>query len=614
MSRKVAIVAVTRKGVELGQRLAKSLPGSHLYVPAKFASEPEAGEYSFREPVTGVVRGIFSRYDSLVLVMAAGIAVRSIATELEDKRQDPAVVVVDEAGKFAVSLLSGHLGGANEMAGTVASVIGAQPVLTTASEVSGTIAIDLLGREFGWELENEANVTRVSAALVNGDGVGVYQDAGERTWQETLPENIHIFNSLDDLVSSGSAALVITDKLVGREHRAPLSRAVIYRPRSLVVGIGCNRGTGAAQIDEAVGQVFREQGLSLKSVRNIATITLKQDEEGLLEFARNHNLPVAYFEKGALRLKTGPSEPSEIVLKRVGTPGVCEPAALLSSGSTGLVVPKMKLGGVTVAVARVPFGENDRKGGGKLFLVGFGPGDPKHMTFRAREALAQSKVVIGYETYIKLIESFLFGKEVITSSMGGEVARMKKAVEMAEAGQTVSVVCSGDSGIYGMAGLVGEIAREKGGLAVAVEVIPGVTSLAFSAALLGAPLTGDFAAISLSDYLVRWEDIVRRLENAARSDFIIAIYNPRSKHREHQIDEVRRILLRYREKSTPVGIVTSAYRQGQQVTITDLEHMLDFDIGMFTTIIVGNSSTFTLREWMVTPRGYEAKYSLGDEA
>ncbi|MCL0070222.1 precorrin-3B C(17)-methyltransferase [Dehalococcoidia bacterium] len=610
----IAIVVITRKGVKLGRQLNGFLPASHLYLPAKFASGQIPGEHSFQHPVKEVVGKAFLEYESLVLIMAAGIAVRSIATKLRSKHQDPAVVVLDEAGKFVVSLLSGHRGGANALATTVAFHIGAQPVVTTASEVSGTIAVDLLGREFGWELESEANVTKVSAAMVNGDNVGLYQDAGERHWWTgPLPENIGKFSSLEDLGDSACpAALIITDRLLGQEHQALLDRAVRYHPKSLVIGIGCNRGVTCSKIEETVTQVLLEHGLSAKSIRNIATIDLKRDEQGLLEFARKHNLSIEFFESKALRQKECPSEPSDAALKAVGTTGVCEPAALLSSGATDLVVPKTKRGDVTIAIARVHFGEAASRG--KLFLVGIGPGDPGQMTFKAREVLILSDVVVGYKTYVEQIKQFLSQKEIVSGGMGGEIERMKRAISLAEEGKTVAVVCGGDAGIYGMAGLVGEIVHEQGcSASFDMEVIPGVPSLAAVAALLGAPLTHDFASISLSDYLTPWTEIARRLELAAQGDFVLVIYNPKSKQRPHQLAAAMEIVLRYRPASTPVGIVNNAYRQGQKITLTDLEHMLNFDIDMSTTIIIGNSTTFTFGRWMVTPRGYGAKYNLGSE-
>jgi cobalt-precorrin 5A hydrolase/precorrin-3B C17-methyltransferase len=615
---KIAIVAITRRGVELGRRLKLLLPASRLYLPEKFAASPKAAEYAFSSPVTEVVREVFRRYRYLVLIMATGIAVRLLATELQDKHKDPGVVVIDDAGTFAVSLLSGHLGDANGLTKRVASFLGAQPVITTASDINETISVDLLGKEFSWEIEDNNHITGVSAAVVNGEPVGIYQDAGERNWwpeARPLPDNVCTFTSIESLHRSHSqAALIITDRVLDERQLALLpTHTITYRPRSLVIGIGCNRGTKSTEIEEAVAAVLSAHKLSIRSIRNIATIDLKKDESGLLEFARRYRLPIDYFDKEALSRAKFPSRPSASALRHVGTPSVCESAAILSSGDPALIVSKERFkGAVTIAVSRLPL--DCQKKEGKLFLVGLGPGSPDCMTFRAREAIDRSEVVIGYNAYIKLIEPFLSHKEVIATGMGAEVERAKTAVSLGRDGKKVSMVSSGDAGIYGMAGLVGEILREQPGDKLDIEVIPGVTSLVAASALLGTPVTGDFASISLSDYLVSWEDITQRLTLAAQGNFVIVLYNPRSKKRRHQLAEAREIILQYRSPSTPVGIVTNAFREKQQVIITNLEHVLDYEIGMNTTIIIGNSTTFTVNGWMVTPRGYHTKYSLRDEA
>jgi precorrin-3B C17-methyltransferase len=188
---------------------------------------------------------------------------------------------------------------------------------------------------------------------------------------------------------------------------------------------------------------------------------------------------------------------------------------------------------------------------------------------------------------------------------------VKKAIDMVRMGKTVSVISSGDSGIYGMAGLVGEMLHAQSLEDIDMEVIPGVPVLAAGAALLGAPLNGDFVTISLSDYLVSWEEISRRLRLSAQAGFIIVLYNPRSKKRPHQLNEAINIILQALKPDTPAGIVYNAYREEQKVVITDLQHLLDHKIDMNTIVIVGNTSTFTYNKWMVTPRGYEKKYNLG---
>lgn len=250
---------------------------------------------------------------------------------------------------------------------------------------------------------------------------------------------------------------------------------------------------------------------------------------------------------------------------------------------------------------------------GKLFVIGFGPGSFEHITRRAREAIEESDVIIGYSTYVDLIRELLTDQEIVSTGMTEEVTRAREAVRQAEAGKKVAVISSGDAGVYGMAGLVYEVLVEKGWTketGVPLEVIPGISAINSCAALLGAPIMHDACTISLSDHLTPWELIARRIEAAGMADFVIALYNPRSGRRTRQIVEAQRILLQYRSPNTPVGIVKSAYRSREQVVVTTLEQMLEHEIGMLTTVIIGNSSTFVYDGIMITPRGYQRKYTL----
>ncbi|SFL11120.1 precorrin-3B C17-methyltransferase [Paenibacillus sp. 1_12] len=251
---------------------------------------------------------------------------------------------------------------------------------------------------------------------------------------------------------------------------------------------------------------------------------------------------------------------------------------------------------------------------GKLLIVGFGPGSFEHITKRAREALQESDVIIGYNTYVDLISGLLSDQQIVRTGMTEEVSRAQEAVRQAEAGKKVAVISSGDAGVYGMAGLVYEVLIEKGWHpedGVEVEIIPGISAINSSASLLGAPIMHDSCTISLSDHLTPWELIERRVEAAGQADFVIALYNPRSGRRTRQIVETQRILLKYRSPETPVGIVKSAYRDREHIVLTNLRDMLDHDIGMLTTVIIGNSSTMVYDGLMITPRGYQRKYTLG---
>ncbi|QCW82894.1 precorrin-3B C(17)-methyltransferase [Methylotuvimicrobium buryatense] len=248
---------------------------------------------------------------------------------------------------------------------------------------------------------------------------------------------------------------------------------------------------------------------------------------------------------------------------------------------------------------------------GKILLVGIGPGAHEHMTFRAREAIAEADVVIGYSTYIKLVKDLLDGKEVIKKGMTEELDRSIEAYEHAKQGKTVALISSGDIGVYGMAGPTYELLLDSGWTPddpIEVEVVPGSTALSSCASLVGAPLTHDFCSISLSDLLTPWPVIARRLESAAQGDFVVALYNPKSGRRTQHIVEAQRILLRHRSPETPVAIVKSGYRALQNIQLVKLADMADCDIGMLTTVLVGNSSTFVREGLMVTPRGYANKY------
>ena len=252
---------------------------------------------------------------------------------------------------------------------------------------------------------------------------------------------------------------------------------------------------------------------------------------------------------------------------------------------------------------------------GRLYVVGVGPGSHDHMTYRARQVIDESEIIIGYDTYVGLVEDLIAGKEVYRYAMTQEVDRANQAIDFAEKGKIVSLVSSGDPGIYGMIGLIYEILAEKGWNkegGIYVECVPGVSSLNSCAALVGSPLMTDFAVVSMSDLLVPWEIIVKRVEAAAMGDYVTVIYNPASKKRVHQLRDTREIFLKYRKPDTPVAIVKGAYRESQQVAITSLDKLLEHQemLGMITTVIVGNSSTFNYKGMMINPRGYKSKYDL----
>ena len=380
-----AVVAVSRGGASLARRLVTGLGDApKLYLDRRF-SHPGDDSQQFDLPLRPLVPTLWADYREIVFFLPVGAVVRLIAPHLRGKHDDPAVVCVDESGRFAVSLVSGHVGGADKLALDVAAVLGATPVVTSASHVRGILAVDLLGNEFGWKVEAAPlDVTRASAAVVNGGPVGIFQEAGEPTWQQEfspLAPNIQVYPSLEELQQARSAAmLVITDEAKPRlPNGGPFLPAVegqhmiLYRPRSLMVGMGCRRGVPMEELETLLLETFSENNLALGSLACLATADLKADEEGLLALADKYGVPLVCYsgeelnavfqdsylapveaENQPARAGARPT-PSERARSLIGVWGVSEPAALLSAGSNDLLVPKCKSARATVAVARKVF-------------------------------------------------------------------------------------------------------------------------------------------------------------------------------------------------------------------------------------------------------------------
>lgn len=356
-----AIIALTRGGVQIGRRLQELLAESVLYAPARFLGHYAGGGQArlqsntvpYTVSVRQVLQSAFQEHSSLVCIMSAGIVVRELAPLLRSKHADPAVVVLDEQGRYAISLLGGHKGGANVLARRVAALLGGEAVLTTSSDVQGLPALDLMETAEGWRLERAEQMVEVMAALVNGEMVGVFQDAGrDDWWPEPTPANLVRFASLESLSeASPPAALLITCRVPPADVLQAVPRSVVYHPPCLAVGIGCNRGTSAAEIEDAVMQTLREAGLSEWSVCRLATIEDKWDEVGLLTLAHERGWALRAFSREDMAATQNVPHPSAAAMELFGVPGVAEPAAMLAAGSASLLVEKRKFPNVTVAVA-----------------------------------------------------------------------------------------------------------------------------------------------------------------------------------------------------------------------------------------------------------------------
>ncbi|MGI8650335.1 MAG: precorrin-3B C(17)-methyltransferase [Rubrobacter sp.] len=562
--KRVALVAATENGRRNARHLARVWPEAELY----------------EGPVKAAIASAWREADGVVAFLATGATLRLVAPLLADKGTDPGLVCVDDSARFAVALSGGHEGGANELSRRVAEALGATSVITTASDATGHPALDSLGEDLGFRLDDASEVAPVAAALVSGEEVRLVCE--HRYPLGPLPGNV----VSGEVEQPGVPSIVVSDRT--REFSSP---AVVYRPASLVVGVGCSRGASSGEIVRLVRESLAAAELSEGSVSAFASVDVKRDEAGLLAAAEEFGVGVRFFSSADLSRFVVPN-PSEVVRGAVGTPSVAE-AAVISSGAE-LVAEKRKSQMATCAIGRLAVR-------GRLYLVGLGPGDESLIPPMARAALVRSEVVVGLAQYVRRIRPLLRpGTETIEPPLGREVERAEVALEEAKKGSSVALVSSGDIGVYAMASPALELAGEE----VDVITVPGVTASVAAASLLGSPLGHDHCSVSLSDLLTPWAVIRDRLIAASEGDFVVSLYNPRSKDRDWQLQKAREILLRHRSAETPVGLVREAYRPAQKVRLTTLEDFRPEDVDMLTVVIVGNSQTAVRAGRMVTPRGY----------
>lgn len=569
-SPRVVAVSVT----EAGRRMAAHLPYEHCH--------GSAGE---------TVRSRWGEVDGLVLFMATGAAVRLVAPLLTAKDRDPAVVAVDEAGRFAVALVGGHAAGANALCADVAAMVGATAVVTTATDAAGMPALDQLP---GWTAHGAtAAVTR---ALLDRAPVSI---GNETAWP--LPDALTAALGAIPSGATGPVATITVDDRQCPGCTAPgtdwagSGADVVLHPPALVLGVGCSTDAGEPDIAAAVAGALQAGGLSPQSVTLLATIDRRAGHRAVTASP----WPVAAFSAQELRAVIVPN-PSPAVQRAVGTPSVAEAAALLAAGPRStLVVPKWTTARATAAVAR-------RAGPtGSVTLVGLGPGDANHRTPEATAAVRHADAVVGYGPYVDQCAELLSARQrVVRSPIGAEIERAQLALELALGGSQVAMVCSGDAGVYAMASPLLELRSDPRYAAVPVTSVPGVTAAAAAAAVLGAPLGHDHAFISLSDLLTPWAEIERRIAAVADSDLVVAFYNPRSRRRHWQLDRARQLLLAHRSPATPVGVVTDAGRPTQVVTQTTLAALDPAQVTMTSCVVVGSSATTVVAGRMVTPRGY----------
>lgn len=553
----------------------------------------------------------WGRAQGFVVVGACGLVTRLIAPLLQGKNQDPAVVVVDPHGAFAIPLLGGHAAGAEALSQRVAALLGGQAVLTGSSGSQGRLALDAFGKSWGWRrsatgdwnaLMQKAAASQSApeqGAALGKPLLGVKQTNGTQLWR--------------NLAAAAASRLVARNGDQSADLTIGITRGegCRWHPPSLWLGLGCERGTSQELIARLVDQELDRLGLAPEAIAGMASIDRKSDEQAFLALAEERGWAQQWMPAATLSAIAVPN-PSDAVAAEMGTASVAEAAALVAAGPRAHLLLNKTIaraepgeqGAATLAIASCA--EQWAPQAGQLHLVGSGPGRLDLLTPDARRALAEATVWVGYGLYLDLLEPLRRPDQWrCDGRLTEERARCAQALGLANQGLNVALVSSGDSGIYAMAGLALELwLSQSPGQRPSFEVHPGISALQLAAARAGAPLMHDFCTISLSDRLTPWEVIEKRLEAAAAGDFVVALYNPRSKGRDWQLARAQELLLAGRPGTTPVALARQLGRPEEQVSLHTLGDLPIEQVDMLTLVLVGNSTSRTQDSRMVTPRGY----------
>ncbi len=589
-----AIVLLGPSGADTGRRARDLLPGARLFAPS---TEPADAEEAY-ERLVPLLAELFAAGRPIVGVCASGILIRALAPFLLDKQAEPPVVALAEDGSVAVPLLGGHHG-ANALARALAAGLGGTAAITTAGDLRLGFALD--EPPPGWRIANPAQVKSFAAAMLRGEPIGLVEEAAPAEWLRAGKVKWDV---------AADRQVIVTDRV-----RPGDDRTLIFHPPVLAIGIGCERGCAAEEVAGLAADALAAAGLAAEAVAVIVSVELKADEPAIHHLARSLGVPARFFSATSLLQETERlTIRSEAAFRATGCWGVAEGAALAAARPDGrLIVPRQQSRRATCAVARAMTPIDAAAIGrpqGRLAIVGIGPGKKAWRTPEASAFIDGADEIVGYRLYLDLLGRDLDGKRRHDSAIGDETARVRRALDLAAAGASVALVSSGDAGIYGLATLVFELLhreQRRDWSAVDVTVAPGVSAMQAAAARLGAPLGHDFCAISLSDLLTPWQIIANRVEAAAKADFVVAFYNPRSARRPDLLAQAVTMLLHHRSPDTPAAIARNLGRQDESLRHLRLAELAEAEVDMLSIVLVGNSRTrLILGEppRIYTPRGY----------
>jgi len=495
---RIALIAVTQQGLDQARRLRQRLQTGVLYRPARYGPAEHTWEHPYETALSAQVATLFAQSEHLIFFLATGAVTRLIAPSLTSKTSDPGVLAIDEAGRFVIPVLSGHKGGANALARTVAGYLGATPVITTASDVIGGLSPDVLEDVCGWVAEPTERLKAAAMALVNREAVAIVQEVGSTgTWLDTweLPAQVSFARHVTQLPPQPFAyVLWITDRLATELHGLTADRILWYRPPSLVLGVGCERGIAVEALEEGLHRFLQAGGFSRASITTLASLDRKSDEVGIVELAQRHHWQTHFYSAAELSQVAGMARPSRVVEQCVGTPGVAEPAALLAAQAERLLVEKQVITAtaspqrMTFALARSAAFQESPAATGKVVFIGAGPGDPELMTLKGRRLLSQADVVIYAGSLIP--EALLQHASATATIHNSAPLTLEQVMDLmrtaVRAGKMVVRLQSGDLSLYSAIQAQMALLDQEG---IAYEAIPGISAFQAAAAALQSELT-----------------------------------------------------------------------------------------------------------------------------
>ncbi|ABO18340.1 precorrin-3B C(17)-methyltransferase [Prochlorococcus marinus] len=592
-------IGLSNNSKEILKRLKKTEFVKDIYIAGSSKDDGMQNELIQVQKPREILLKKWPEIDLIIFVGSIAASIRIINSFLTSKDQDPGIIVIDNKCSKVIPLIGLHQSNSQNIAYQIANLLGGEIIETNNSNDQSFLNLDAFGNQWGWKRSGKIkDWSKLVIKQAKNEEIFCKQSSGNSLWNTS--ESGAMINQINEKEIEKLDSTFHVSIFKNNERN--------WHPPVLWIGIGCERNTSKELIENSLNNFLESRNLSQQSIAGFATIDIKKDEKGILELSEEKNLPIKFFSKEDLSTIIVPN-PSNVVQNEIGTPSVAEASCLLAAGEESKLLEEKRIfknqfGAVTIAVAESKNQYNPTHG--EIHIIGSGPGDISFLTSNAKKALSRCTVWIGYKMYLDLIKPLKRSDQVlIKSKLTEEKERCSKAIKLAEEGIKVALISSGESGFYGMAGLLLELLQKiKKEYRPYFQVHPGISSVQLAAAISGAPLMNDFCSISLSDKLTPWPLIEKRIEGALVGDFVIALFNPQSIERNWQLKSVINRCLQSRHMDTPVLIAREVGRENQTKKFFTLNTIPFKEIDMLTVIIIGNSQTTLVDEIFLTPRGY----------